>query len=309
MKCDNINCEIEGNKTCGNCHDVYYCSVDCQRISWNTHKKECKVLQLLQKVTNTNTDIHERVKILDQDILKKNFSIVLKSNNYDLIDLLLEDLNVNFGIEASSNGVPSVCWTSYLLCKVFRVGNRSSNIFNVFDYTDMNLFIPFLTKVRVGNSRNEYGDPLSIILAICSILLSMCTNRNDLSVQRTAFLREDWLKSLLRCVNNILCNNQVCKFIFENEFRLNNAIDVFQYLTTLINGKDDMGLDPNSALEGLIYQSLAIFDIHASRYSQVISQKVKKEFSSLFINDIEKDFLYKNVAIPSAMGEISKWDR
>ena len=29
-------------KSCGQCHLVHYCSVECQRKDWKTHKKNCK---------------------------------------------------------------------------------------------------------------------------------------------------------------------------------------------------------------------------------------------------------------------------
>jgi len=76
-----------------------------------------------------------------------------------------------------------------------------------------------------------------------------------------------------------------------------------------INGKDGLGLDPNSALEGLIFQSIALLDIHASRVSSLISNKVKSSFSELFTFSKEKKFLYQQVAIPSAKEEIRKWDK
>lgn len=29
-------------KRCANCHTQFYCSVDCQRVHWKTHKTSCK---------------------------------------------------------------------------------------------------------------------------------------------------------------------------------------------------------------------------------------------------------------------------
>jgi tetratricopeptide (TPR) repeat protein len=36
------NCGIEGKSACGKCHRVRYCSKECQKAHWSTHKKSCK---------------------------------------------------------------------------------------------------------------------------------------------------------------------------------------------------------------------------------------------------------------------------
>ena len=47
MNCSNCG-ETENLKECGKCHNVYYCSKNCQREDWLNHKKKCfnKILYL-----------------------------------------------------------------------------------------------------------------------------------------------------------------------------------------------------------------------------------------------------------------------
>ena len=57
------------------------------------------------------------------------------SRNYDLIDLLFEDLNVGFRIDATKNDdIPHICWSSYLMSTVFR---GATNLNGKFSNTDM----------------------------------------------------------------------------------------------------------------------------------------------------------------------------
>ena len=41
LKC--ANCNMVGNfKKCSGCKKVHYCSAECQKTHWKTHKPECK---------------------------------------------------------------------------------------------------------------------------------------------------------------------------------------------------------------------------------------------------------------------------
>ena len=258
-------------------------------------------------MTNKDIDIATRVKILDKDILIKanKFNIMMSSESYDLIDLLLEDLNVNFGVEAFAKGkMPRICWTVYLLCTVFRGPTSGTN--NKFSDTNMEYFMPFVTKTRVG-VRNEYGDPLSIIMSVTSLLTAMCTDISKSSFQRSA-IREEHTRPVLRILNNIMRQSKVCNFIFESEFRIDNTIFGLNYLADTIAGKDDIGLDPDSAMEGLIFTLIAKLDIHASKYSPAMGKRVKLGFKKLLSNNKERKFLYEQIAIPAAQGDISQYD-
>lgn len=47
-------CGKEDAKKCGKCHRVFYCSVECQRQDWKSHKKTCS--SSLQRNNNNNSD-------------------------------------------------------------------------------------------------------------------------------------------------------------------------------------------------------------------------------------------------------------
>ncbi len=40
--CNNKGCLNDGNKQCSKCHSALYCSTDCQKKDWATHKLKCK---------------------------------------------------------------------------------------------------------------------------------------------------------------------------------------------------------------------------------------------------------------------------
>jgi len=256
-------------------------------------------------LTNKDIGIPTRTTILDKDILRKsnNFNIMMTSKCYDLIDLLLEDIHVNLGTEASSQrGVPPICWTVYLLCTLF----RGPEVNNKFSDTNIDYFMKFLEKPRVG-VRDELGDPLSIIFANTTVLTLMCTDVSKSSFERSV-IREEYTRPALRILNNIMRQSKVCKFVFESEFCIDNTITALNYLADTIAGKDDIGLDPNSAMEGLIFNLIAHLDLHATSYSPTMSKRVKQGFKRLFTNK-ERKFLYEQVAIPAAQQDISKYDK
>ncbi len=41
-----VDCKQETTKTCGRCHHVFYCSVDCQKKCWRVHRKSCGSLEI-----------------------------------------------------------------------------------------------------------------------------------------------------------------------------------------------------------------------------------------------------------------------
>lgn len=46
-KCDSSGCNVlKGTKKCARCKKVRYCSKECQRADWPTHKKICKTADL-----------------------------------------------------------------------------------------------------------------------------------------------------------------------------------------------------------------------------------------------------------------------
>jgi len=50
LKCANLNCNEIGKLKCSACASVYYCSSQCQKAHWSTHKTNCKQL----KAANAN---------------------------------------------------------------------------------------------------------------------------------------------------------------------------------------------------------------------------------------------------------------
>jgi hypothetical protein len=161
----------------------------------------------------------------------------------------------------------------------------------------------FLEKPRVG-----VRDPLSIILAVTSLLTVMCTDVSKSSFERST-IREQHTRPALRILNNIMRQTKVCKFIFENEFCIDNAITTLNHLADTIAGKDDIGLDPDSAMEGLIFNLIAQLDLHATAYSTPMANRVKLGFKRLFTNNKERKFLYERIAIPAALQDIRKYDK
>lgn len=43
-KCPVTDCQKQGSLYCSRCQNVFYCSVECQKKEWPSHKKECSEL-------------------------------------------------------------------------------------------------------------------------------------------------------------------------------------------------------------------------------------------------------------------------
>ena len=77
-RCGNLYCKsYEVSYKCGNCKCVSYCSRECQKADWKTHKLVCN--QLSNKFTTKS----DRKNLLYHNILMKNFLILI--NHYKLM--------------------------------------------------------------------------------------------------------------------------------------------------------------------------------------------------------------------------------
>ncbi len=53
-KCGNIGCENKSNFVCSNCHLVYYCSKEHQKLDWKRHKLNCKEIKNKEESLDSN---------------------------------------------------------------------------------------------------------------------------------------------------------------------------------------------------------------------------------------------------------------
>lgn len=96
-------CNKITNNCCSKCKSIYYCSNECQKIDWNTHKKSCK--QLLNNphkdyLPNMDLDKPEKCKYCNKMVINEydysilpcnhifHYSCIIKSNNIDNINKL-----------------------------------------------------------------------------------------------------------------------------------------------------------------------------------------------------------------------------
>ena len=110
-------------KQCNGCKSATYCSPECQKCDWPTHKSYCKVVQTLVKLTDRSLPLSQRTLILDKDYFRNPevFAIMISTKHADLADLLIEDIEVHFGTEVTKQKrSPQICWTTYLLNSLFR---------------------------------------------------------------------------------------------------------------------------------------------------------------------------------------------
>jgi hypothetical protein len=302
--CSACESSTGGTKSCSGCKDAHYCSSNCQKTHWPTHKSKCKVIQALIKVTNKELPLSERVLVLQSDIFTapENFSIMINNKHHDIASLILEDIDVNFGIEAmrrSGGAFPQICWTNYLLSTIFRGKMTGATGFSG---SNMSYFIQFLNRPRPGPQ--AYGDVFSMIMSV-SVLVITCLLRGPDSTNTSGMAREKIAKPILRHLGSLLCSPELCAFVLTNDFAFENTITGLKVLMESLRDADRV--DPGSAMEGLVFQAVAIINLQANQINHELGKKVKSNFDSLLQNEYKR--LYNSVAIPYARGEIAKFSK
>lgn len=82
-------CQKENsNKLCGRCKDVRYCSFECQKKDWNTHKINCKVFEIqkeheqkLKRMLETSGNVTQGIHTGFPDIEETNYYVCFDMYN------------------------------------------------------------------------------------------------------------------------------------------------------------------------------------------------------------------------------------
>ena len=86
-QCDNANCTMIGNQTCGKCKKTYYCSRECQIRHWKRgHKLEC------QSKTRSKLQGIEKIRRLLQQAIEIEKVEGFTENLYYDVDLKMLDM-------------------------------------------------------------------------------------------------------------------------------------------------------------------------------------------------------------------------
>ena len=89
---------------------------------------------------------------------------------------------------------------------------------------------------------------------------------------------------------------RICQIIFDDAYTFENTIKSLVYLVDAVRDKDD-------PLEGIVFQCIALLDIHSSRRSATL----RNDIMSKFPMNAEYKSLYENVAIKTALTDIQKF--
>eukprot|EP00041_Stephanoeca_diplocostata_P011146 m.180815 g.180815 ORF g.180815 m.180815 type:complete len:167 (+) comp18434_c0_seq5:219-719(+) len=69
-------CGKESKNRCAGCKRIFYCSAECQRSHWKTHKKDCKFYQQSDKDTAAGDILSSQEKMMKQH--KEEFDRICK---------------------------------------------------------------------------------------------------------------------------------------------------------------------------------------------------------------------------------------
>jgi hypothetical protein len=78
----NIKCQVCGKivtslHCCGRCNSPRYCSRECQKSDWPTHKQHCLTIENIAELLFTKAYLHPRVNIYMQALAKLSADIIV----------------------------------------------------------------------------------------------------------------------------------------------------------------------------------------------------------------------------------------
>lgn len=288
---------------CSSCRSCCYCSQKCQQQDWETHKQICKILKAFRTLLNKSSDLKSRKGVLEngKDILRSPmaFSVVMNCEELDLLTLIVEDIQV---YSAANNMIGTVYqptfWTFSLLNSVFRGPAPPDAFSRPGSYNTLNLdyLMRFLQKPRPPESM----DPWCAIMQAIIVQMRFIFGTQFMGV---AYV-EQVAKPMMRVFSCLVVHTKVCDFIFGNGTRAHETARAMNTLLHLIQDQDARGGDPESALEGLLFQGIAMLDLHAQKRDM----KLAKEFLRKVGIPPDMVMMYNICAIPYATMEMGKYD-
>jgi hypothetical protein len=280
---------------CAGCRRAKYCCVACQKAHWPEHKSFCKTVQAFAKLCSKDTISASRVaKLTNNDAFRsrENFEIMITTPHLDLLSLMKEDLITfegSFG--SSSSSAPVMCWTYQLLCTQFRGMPSASGDPGSFAGVHSEYFVRFLNRERESGVQCE---PWYCLMQVITQILTISAKDPN--------VREYIGKPLLRAVTNVLASVVIMNVVLASEECVNCTANAFHTNLYLVRDLDAKGLDPNGAMEGLVYQTIALVDLHLQRISKA---RAKAYFAKIAMSKSDIT-LYNMMAVGMAKTEITK---
>lgn len=109
-------CDKRAKNKCSRCNETYYCSKECQKSDWCTHKYKCSQNISIRKTENKGLGVYSKKKFKKGDIIHKERPITLSNNitiDINKLIILQEFTNVypNSGIKGiiRTNAIPLGC--------------------------------------------------------------------------------------------------------------------------------------------------------------------------------------------------------
>ncbi len=79
IECARSGCNLAGINSCSACLKEYYCSAECQKCDWSTHKIMCKLIKRMPDALQPFNDVSSIIKTVDE---KKDLKMNLGKERY-----------------------------------------------------------------------------------------------------------------------------------------------------------------------------------------------------------------------------------